>query len=40
MKFLSNNFFIILFIYILKFFFLEIKLFKSRFNIIKKFVKK
>ena len=40
MNFLSNNFLVIFFIYILKFFFLEIKLFKSRFYIIIKFIKK
>ena len=40
MNFLSNNFLIILIVYVLKFLFLEIKLFKSRFNKLKKFIKK
>jgi len=40
MNFLSNNFLIILIVYVLKFLFLEIKLFKSRFNKLKKFIRK
>jgi len=40
MNFLSNNFLILLIVYILKFLFLEIKLSKSRFNKVVRFIKK
>lgn len=40
MNLLSNNLLIILILYLLKFLFLEIKLFKSRFNKLKNFVRK